>query len=662
MSERPPGSWRLAEAHLGPHLVGMLGQDPVTRLNAALEGRYRIERQLGEGGMATVYLAADLKHERKVALKVLKPELAAVVGADRFLAEIKTTANLQHPHILPLFDSGEAGSFLFYVMPYVDGESLRERLVREHQLPVDEAVQIATNVAEALDYAHAQGVIHRDVKPANILLHAGKPVVSDFGIALALGAAGAGRLTETGLSLGTPYYMSPEQATGDLSVGAATDTYALGCVLHEMLTGDPPYIGSTAQAVLGQIISGEVVSPRRKRGSVPSNVDATIRKALEKVPADRFKTTLGFARALADPTFRHGHAEAAVAPTSPGLWKVATAGLALSTLVLTALLFTPDPQPPDRPVGVFVSPFLSNMRPLFAGPGSFALAPDGSFIVYRGPVADVAGGQLWLRRWSAAESRPIEGTVGGVDPAISPDGSQLAFGRGSLIFLAPIGGGPGRVLGPGQRPVWAGPDEIIFMSLEGRPARMRVVDSSVEPLNWGSDRQDAVRIAVTATLPRGRAALATAELATGAEEAVVIDMENGEARPLGQGRNPLYLTSGHLLFVTAEGSLIVTPFDLEALEISGSRCCTGKVWTTSTCRTRVTWCCLSRPMWRSPKTRSWCGFRGPARWRLCGTGSASTGAEATTCGDFLRTTANWPFVASWRGTTTSGSWSFPLER
>ena len=225
--------------------------DPITRLNAALEGRYRIESELGEGGMATVYLADDIKHERKVALKVLKQELAAVVGAERFLAEIKTTANLTHPHILPLFDSGEADGFLFYVMPHIEGESLRDRLDREHQLPVDDAVQIAKNVAEALDYAHRQGVIHRDIKPANILLLDGKPVISDFGIALAVGAAGGHRLTETGLSLGTPHYMSPEQATGDGNVGPATDMYALGCVLYEMLVGEPPYIGSTAQAILG---------------------------------------------------------------------------------------------------------------------------------------------------------------------------------------------------------------------------------------------------------------------------------------------------------------------------------------------------------------------------------------------------------------------------
>jgi len=281
-------------------------QDPVSRLSAALSGRYEIERPLGQGGMATVYLARDVRHQRKVALKVLRPELAAIVGAERFLTEIRTTASLQHPHILPLHDSGEADGLLFYVMPYVDGETLRERLDREHQLPVDEAVRIATNVAEALDYAHRHGVIHRDIKPANILLQDGKPVVSDFGIALALSAGGAGRLTETGLSLGTPHYMSPEQATGDLHVGAATDIYALGCVLYEMLVGEPPYTGSTPQAVLGKIVTSDPDPVTKHRKSVPPNVDAAIRKALEKVPADRFPDGRELARALADAGYRHG--------------------------------------------------------------------------------------------------------------------------------------------------------------------------------------------------------------------------------------------------------------------------------------------------------------------------------------------------------------------
>ena len=308
--------------------------DPVVRLNAALEGRYQIERELGEGGMATVYLADDLKHERKVALKVLKPELAAVVGAERFLAEIKTTANLQHPHILPLFDSGEADSFLFYVMPYVEGETLRDRIKREKQLPVDEAVRIATAVANALDHAHRHKVIHRDIKPANILLQDGEPVVSDFGIALAMGAGGGDRLTETGLSLGTPYYMSPEQATGDEPVGPPSDMYALGCILYEMLVGEPPYVGSSAQAVLGKIIQSKSVSPKEHRASVPANVDAAVRRALEILPADRFTSAQEFVRALGDEHFRYGEAVAGLAGADSGLWKRLSIGLATLAAVL----------------------------------------------------------------------------------------------------------------------------------------------------------------------------------------------------------------------------------------------------------------------------------------------------------------------------------------
>src|ERR671913_2310004 len=228
---------------------------PSERLSAALADRYRIERELGQGGMATVYLAHDLKHERKVALKVLKPELAAVLGAERFVVEIKTTAALQHPHILPLFDSGTADGFLFYVMPFIDGETLRAKLDRETQLGVDEAVRIATNVADALDYAHRHGVIHRDIKPENILLHEGRPMVADFGIALAVSAAAGGRMTETGLSLGTPHYMSPEQATAEKEISARSDIYSLGSVLYEMLTGEPPHTGGSAQQVIMKIIT-----------------------------------------------------------------------------------------------------------------------------------------------------------------------------------------------------------------------------------------------------------------------------------------------------------------------------------------------------------------------------------------------------------------------
>ncbi|MEQ1693516.1 MAG: serine/threonine-protein kinase, partial [Gemmatimonas sp.] len=227
----------------------------VDRLTAALADRYRIERELGQGGMATVYLAEDLKHKRRVALKVLKPELAAVLGAERFVQEITTTAALQHPHILPLFDSGEADGFLYYVMPFIDGETLRAKLDRETQLGVDEAVHIATDVADALHYAHTRGVIHRDIKPENILLANGRPMVADFGIALAVSAAAGGRMTETGLSLGTPHYMSPEQATAEKEISARSDVYSLGSVLYEMLAGQPPHLGGSAQQIIMKIIA-----------------------------------------------------------------------------------------------------------------------------------------------------------------------------------------------------------------------------------------------------------------------------------------------------------------------------------------------------------------------------------------------------------------------
>ncbi len=251
-----------------------------SRLSTALADRYRIERHLGEGGMATVYLAKDLKHDRKVAVKVLRPELAAIIGAERFLKEIEVTANLQHPNILALYDSGEADTFLYYVMPYVEGESLRQRLNREKQLPVEESIETTKAVASALDSAHRHDVIHRDIKPENILLHDGQPVVADFGIALAVTKAGGTRLTETGLSLGTPHYMSPEQATGDRELDAKSDIYSLGCVLFEMLAGDPPYTFPTAQAVIAKVITDEPPRLTAVRKMVPLHVEAVVDKAV----------------------------------------------------------------------------------------------------------------------------------------------------------------------------------------------------------------------------------------------------------------------------------------------------------------------------------------------------------------------------------------------
>jgi Tol biopolymer transport system component/tRNA A-37 threonylcarbamoyl transferase component Bud32 len=306
------------------------------RLTEALADRYRIERELGQGGMATVYLAHDLRHDRQVAIKVLRPELAAVIGAERFLTEIKTTAHLQHPHILPLFDSGAADSFLFYVMPFVEGESLRDRLNREKQLPIPDAVRIATEVAGALDYAHRHGIIHRDIKPENILLHDGRALVADFGIALAASSAG-GRMTETGMSLGTPHYMSPEQAMGDRELTPRSDVYALGAMTYEMLAGDPPFTGSTAQAIVSKVMTDKPAPLRRLRERVPEQVEDAVLTALEKIPADRFATAAEFASALSGPAGPRSASRNRPWLADRRSW-LALAGLAVSLAGIVVLL------------------------------------------------------------------------------------------------------------------------------------------------------------------------------------------------------------------------------------------------------------------------------------------------------------------------------------
>ncbi len=274
--------------------------DVLDRLKTALSDRYAIEREIGAGGMATVYLAQDIKHHRPVAVKVLRPELAALLGGQRFLREIEVTANLHHPHILPLYDSGEADGFLYYVMPFVEGESLRDRLNREKQLPLDDALQFAREVADALGYAHSRGVIHRDIKPDNIMLHSGHAVVADFGIARAVGAADGEKLTATGIAIGTPSYMSPEQSTGE-DVDVRSDIYALGSVLYEMLGGEPPYTGPTAQAIIAKRLVDPIPDVRVLRETVPDNVQQAITSALAKSPADRFSTADRFSEALTIP-------------------------------------------------------------------------------------------------------------------------------------------------------------------------------------------------------------------------------------------------------------------------------------------------------------------------------------------------------------------------
>jgi eukaryotic-like serine/threonine-protein kinase len=271
--------------------------DRFTRLQASLATRYSLHHELGRGGMATVYLAQDLKYDRPVALKVLHPELAASLGPERFLREIQVTARLQHPHILPVFDSGDADGLLWYAMPYVEGESLRVRLTSERQLPLDDAIGITCDVLAALSHAHSHGVIHRDIKPENILLEGSEAVVADFGVARAIDAA-AERLTETGLALGTPAYMSPEQAAGERALDGRSDLYAVGSVLYEMLAGEPPFTGPTAQAIIAKRFSGPVPSVRAIRDGVPEAIDRAIARALARTPADRFATAAEFSRAL----------------------------------------------------------------------------------------------------------------------------------------------------------------------------------------------------------------------------------------------------------------------------------------------------------------------------------------------------------------------------
>ena len=344
--------------------------DALSALSAALADRYRLERELGHGGMATVYLAQDLKHDRAVALKVLKPELAHALGPERFLREIQVTAQLDHPHILPLLDSGDAGGFLYYVMPYVQGETLRTRLTREKQLPLDDALQIAAEVADALNYAHGQGIVHRDIKPENLLL-AGRHVrVADFGIARAVTAAGGDSLTATGVAIGTPVYMSPEQAGGSKDVDGRSDLYSLGCVLYEMLAGHPPFTGGTAHEILARHSMDAVPSLAAARPTVPEGLERAIATALAKVPADRFSTAAQFADALAR---RGSSATVGAARSSRRVARLAVIAVAgMVTVGGAILMLRPSPKAPGYArTAIAVLPFqnLSAQGPhaYFAG-------------------------------------------------------------------------------------------------------------------------------------------------------------------------------------------------------------------------------------------------------------------------------------------------------
>jgi eukaryotic-like serine/threonine-protein kinase len=329
---------------------------------------------------------------------VLRPGLAAVIVAERFLAEIRTTASLQHPHILPLHDSGEADGTVFYVMPFVDGESLRDRLDREHQLPIDDAIRIATQVAAALDYAHRHEVIHRDIKPENILLQDGQALVADFGIALAVSRTqGSTRMTETGLSLGTPRYMAPEQAMGEREITAKADIYSLGCVLYEMLTGEPPFTGVTAQAVIARAMTEQPRSLAMQRHTIQPHVDAAVSTALEKLPADRFTSASDFAAALQNPQYgqRTSGSTSATAERTGGRAPVLVAVLATVTLIAVAGFAWEVARPaPAKPVTRVGLAFAPEQVPLPDEP--FTISRDGSKPMYAG-AADLVNGKLWIK-------------------------------------------------------------------------------------------------------------------------------------------------------------------------------------------------------------------------------------------------------------------------
>ena len=406
------------------------------RLAKALADRYRLEGELGAGGMATVFLAHDLKHQRKVAVKVLKPELAAVLGADRFVVEIRTTASLSHPHILPLFDSGEADGFLFYVMPFIDGETLRTKLDRETQLGVEESIRIATEVADALQYAHEHGVIHRDIKPENILLQGGRPMVADFGIALAVSAAAGGRMTETGLSLGTPHYMSPEQATAEKEITGRSDVYSLASVLFEMLTGNPPHTGASAQQIIMKIIAEPAEMVTKYRKTVPPHVAAAVGKALEKLPADRFESARAFSDALRNPGFTTAQAAMSGAGSASRVNGVsrrlfAGVGAVAALAVALAAWGWMRPEAPALPTTFRIDPGDSTTLSHETANYRAALSPDGRTVVFVGRRNTAGSTQLYLRRLDDLTVQPIPSTEGAYNPVFSPDGKRIAFVTGA---------------------------------------------------------------------------------------------------------------------------------------------------------------------------------------------------------------------------------------
>ena len=556
------------------------------RLQAALGATYAIERELGQGGMATVYLAQDAKHQRRVAVKVLHPDLAAALGGERFLAEIRTTANLQHPHILPLHDSGEAGGFLYYVMPFVDGESLRDRLDREQQLPMEDALRIAREVADALEYAHKQGVVHRDIKPENILLQGGHAAVADFGIALAVQSAGGQRMTQTGLSLGTPQYMSPEQAMGERTVDARSDIYALGAVLYEMLTGDPPFLGSSVQAIVAKVLTEKPTAPSTVRDTVTPGVEQAVLRALSKLPADRFGTAAEFAAALSAGSGTGAGTHAAMgarrgatggAATSPaGPWRRVSAGLAVVTLSAIGFAlwaFSRGAPGVERQVFDAVLPDSAPMSaaPLVGSQGfgvassNISLSPEGDFVVYAALIGDST--MLWYRSLVDATARPIAGTALGVSPRISPDGERVVFSVNDRVLIVPVVGGAPRRLRQGPLAVaeWVSPTRLL--ALESAGFGFQWLDPEVGAIE-GEPSKRISRCVQGVWIPESQRLVCSFN-----ETGVIVDPVTGERQAIrarnadGSSGGPVtgsgfrVVDGRYMLYATLDGDLRGAPYD-----------------------------------------------------------------------------------------------------
>ena len=525
--------------------------------------------------MATVYLAEDVRHHRKVALKVLRPELAAVIGADRFLKEIEVTANLQHPHILPLHDSGAAGSFLFYVMPYVEGESLRTRLERERQLSVAEAVELARQTASALDYAHRHGVIHRDIKPENILIHDRQALIADFGIALAVSTAGGSRMTETGMSLGTPHYMSPEQAMGDRAVDARSDVYALGCVLYEMLVGEPPFTGPTAQAIVAKVITEKPPLVTAARETTPPHLAAAIQKSLAKLPADRFASAAEFADALTNPSFTY--VTAASLPTAAlphrrtaALPWLLAAALAAVAFWLGGKLLAPASQAPP-PLRTSLS--LDAVQARDGGGVPLAFSPDGSRLVFSGRESS-GPFKLYLRDLNNPTPVPLAGTDGAIQPFFSPDGQWIGFFQeGKLRKMALAGGAVATIadLPQLQGASW-GTDGKIVGSSRGRLFQVSASGGTPEVLAApdSSSPGGLQGYRFPELLPNGRAVVFTLIRGPGDPVLAVLSLDDHKVTELDQpGMSPHYVEGGTLVFTQNDSTVFAAPFDAERARFSG---------------------------------------------------------------------------------------------